>query len=138
MLRPILNTVKLTNNVKNEVVMNRTVGITLDSVDVEAAAALWKEALGYEEPVALADDAQFHALVSPGEGLHHLTFQRVPEPKSIKNRLHLDLFVDDLNTEVRRLIALGARKLEENDDDGGYRTAVLADPVGNEFCVVQR
>lgn len=118
--------------------MDRTIGMTLDCVDVRAAATFWKEALGYDEPVALADDAQFHALVSPGGGLHHLTFQRVAEPKTVKNRAHLDVFVDDLDSEVKRLIALGARTLEEHDGDGGYRTAILADPVGNEFCVVQR
>lgn len=118
--------------------MDRTIGVTLDCVDVSAAASFWREALDYEEPVALADGAQFHALVSPGAGLHHLTFQRVDEPKTVKNRAHLDLFVDDLETEVRRLVGLGARTLEEHDDDGGYRTAVLADPLGNEFCVVQR
>lgn len=112
--------------------------MTLDCVDVKAAAAFWKDALGYDEPVALADDSQFHALVSPGGGLHHLTFQRVDEPKAVKNRAHLDVFVDDLDSEVQRLIDLGARTLEEHDDDGGYRTVVLADPVGNEFCVVQR
>lgn len=118
--------------------MNHTIGMTIDCVDVKAAAAFWKEALGYDEPVALADDAQFHALVSPGGGLHHLTFQRVEEPKTVKNRAHLDVFVDDLDSEVQRLIDLGARTLEEHDDDGGYRTVILADPVGNEFCVVQR
>lgn len=118
--------------------MDPTIGMTLDCVDVRAASTFWKDALGYDEPVALADGAQFHALVSPGGGLHHLTFQRVDEPKTVKNRAHLDVFVDDLDAEVQRLTDLGARPLEEHDDDGGYRTVVLADPVGNEFCVVQR
>ncbi len=112
--------------------------MTLDCVDVRAAAAFWKEALGYDEPVPLADDTLFHALVSPGGGLHHLTFQRVDEPKTVKNRAHLDVFVDDLDSEVQRLIALGAQELQQHNDDGGYRTSVLADPLGNEFCVVQR
>lgn len=118
--------------------MNRTIGMTLDCVDVRAAAAFWKEALGYDEPVALTDDAQFHALVSPAGGLHHLTLQRVEEPKTVKNRAHLDVFVNDLDAEVQRLVDLGARVLAEHDDVGGPRTAVLADPVGNEFCVVLR
>ena len=118
--------------------MNHTIGMTIDCVDLEAAAAFWKEALGYDEPVALADDARFHALVSPRGGLHHLTLQRVGEAKVAKNRAHLDVFVDDLDAEVERLTDLGARTLEAHDDDGGYRTVVLADPVGNEFCVVQR
>ena len=71
-------------------------------------------------------------------GLHHLTLQRVTEPKAGKNRAHLDIFVDDLDSEVARLVSLGARVLEEHNDEGGYRTAVLADPLENEFCLVQR
>lgn len=118
--------------------MNRTIGVTIDCVDIAVAAAFWKQALGYDEPSPLIDGAQFHALVSPGGGLHHVTLQHVDEPKTVKNRAHLDLFVDDLVGEVQRLIGLGARPIAEHDDDGGYRTAVLADPLGNEFCVVQR
>lgn len=118
--------------------MNQTVGVTLDCVDVEAAAIFWKAALGYDEPVPFADGAQFHALVSPDGGLHHLTLQSVKEPKTGKNRVHLDIFVDDLNSEVLRLADLGARTLEEHDEEGGYRTTILADPLGNEFCLVQR
>lgn len=118
--------------------MDATIGMTLDCVDVQAVAAFWKEALGYDEPVEFTGDAQFHALVSPGGGLHHLTLQRVDEPKTVKNRAHLDVFVDDLDSEFQRLVALGAQVLEEHNDEGGYRTSVLADPDGNEFCIVQR
>ena len=117
--------------------MSMTIGMTLDCVDLPTAAAFWKAALSYEEPIPVADEAPFHALVSPGGGLHHLTLQRVSEPKHIKNRAHLDLFVDNLEAEVSRLIGLGAQTIAEHDDDGGYRTIVLADPLGNEFCVVQ-
>lgn len=118
--------------------MNRIVGVTLDCVDVKTAAFFWKAALGYDEPTPCTDDAQFHALVSPNGGLHHLTLQRVTEAKSGKNRVHLDIFVDDLDSEVTRLVGLGARTLEVHNDEGGYRTAVLADPLENEFCLVQR
>lgn len=118
--------------------MERTVGVTLDCVDVAVAATFWKAALGYDEPAPLADGAQFHALVSPNGGLHHLTLQRVTEPKSGKNRVHLDIFVDDLDSEVLRLTALGATAVEEHNDEGGYRTKILTDPLGNEFCLVQR
>ena len=118
--------------------MSSTVGVTLDCVDVKAAATFWKAALGYDEPTPFADGARFHALVSPDGGLHHLTLQSVTEPKVVKNRVHLDLFVDDLDSEVLRLTDLGARTLDEHNDDGGYRTVILADPLGNEFCLVQR
>ncbi len=118
--------------------MNPTIGVTIDCVDIAVAASFWKQALAYDEPVPLTDGARFHALTSPGGGLHHLTLQLVEEPKTVKNRAHLDLFVDDLDSEVRRLLNLGARSIEEHHDHGGYRTVVLADPLGNEFCVVQR
>jgi catechol 2,3-dioxygenase-like lactoylglutathione lyase family enzyme len=115
-----------------------TIGMTLDCVDIAAAARFWSVALGFEEPLPLDGAAQFHALVSPGTGLHHLTLQRVAEPKLVKNRAHLDLFVDDLESEVARLHAIGAETLAVHDDEGGFRTATMADPLGNEFCVVQR
>ncbi len=110
----------------------------MDCRDVARIAAFWREALGYDEPNPVTPDAPFHALVSPGGGLHHLTLQRVPEAKSGKNRVHLDLFVDDLGSEMARLLDLGATVVAEHDDDGGYQTAILADPEGNEFCVVRR
>lgn len=116
--------------------MATTIGMTMDCVNMEAAAAFWREALGYDEPVVLTNDAQFHPLVSPGGGLHHLTLQRVPEAKSTKNRVHLDLFVADLDAEVERLQALGAAIAAEHHGD--YRTTIMSDPDGNEFCVVQQ
>lgn len=118
--------------------MSTTIGVTLDCLDVALVAAFWREAIGYDEPHPVDPDQPFHALVSPGGGLHHLTFQRVPEPKAAKNRAHLDLFVDDLDAEVARLVGLGATVLAVHDDEGGYRTSILGDPELNEFCVVQR
>ena len=61
----------------------------------------------------------------------------MPEPKSTKNRMHLDLRVDDLDEEVERVEAFGARRLTDDPfDEDGYRWHILADPEGNEFCVV--
>ncbi|MGA9870544.1 MAG: VOC family protein [Rhodococcus sp. (in: high G+C Gram-positive bacteria)] len=61
----------------------------------------------------------FHALVSPNGGLHHLTLQSVEEPKAGRNRVHLDIFVDDLDSEMLRLADLGARALELHDEKVG-------------------
>lgn len=116
--------------------MGTTIGVTMDCQDVGRIAAFWREALGYDEPNPVDDAAPFHALVSPDGGLHHLTLQRVPELKSGKNRVHLDLFVEDLAAEIERLRGVGATVVAEHDE-GGFQTAVLADPEGNEFCVVQ-
>jgi hypothetical protein len=59
-----------------------------------------------------------------------LWFTRVPEPKTVKNRVHLDLRAPDVEAEVARLVGLGARVLAEVKD-----WVVLADPEGGEFCV---
>jgi hypothetical protein len=65
-----------------------------------------------------------------------ILFQEVPEPKTVKDRIHLDLLVgpDQREAEVERLVGLGATIVREVDEPGGRHT-VLADPEGNEFCV---
>lgn len=115
-----------------------TIGVTLDCNDIVRIARFWRDALGYEEAAAPTPDTEFHGLGAPagGGGLHHLTLQQVVEPKSTKNRAHLDLFVDDLDGEVTRLIGMGATLTQEHH--GHFETSVMADPEGNEFCVVQR
>lgn len=118
-----------------------TIGITLDCNDIVAVAAFWRSTLDYAEHGPPAADAAFHGLFTPDGrgGLHHLTLQRVGERKAGKNRAHLDLFVDDLDREVERLLGLGGAVVEEHSaEGGGFRTTVMGDPEGNEFCVVQR
>lgn len=60
----------------------------------------------------------------------HIVVQRVPEPKTAKSRVHLDIETDDIEAEVQRLEALGARRMEQHED-----WWVMQDPGGNEFCV---
>lgn len=64
-----------------------------------------------------------------------LCFVTVPEAKTIKNRLHIDLNPDDLKAEVARVLALGARYADVGQGDAPW--VVLADPEGNEFCILQ-
>ncbi|MCD0446025.1 VOC family protein [Glycomyces sp. A-F 0318] len=66
-----------------------------------------------------------------------LLFQAVPEPKTVKNRIHLDLHVgvDRIDAEVERLEALGGERLSDRFDEGGATWVVMGDPEGNEFCV---
>ncbi len=71
-------------------------------------------------------------LVEASGTVPRLCFQRVPEPKREKNRVHVDLHCDDVEREVERLAALGGRVL---DRPAGRDWVVLADPEGNEFCV---
>ena len=65
-----------------------------------------------------------------------LLFLRVPEPKTVKNRLHIDLRPDDQAAEVARLERLGARRVDVGQG-ADVSWVVLADPEGNEFCVLR-
>lgn len=73
-------------------------------------------------------------LVVGPQGGARLFFQLVPEPKTVKNRTHVDLLCDDLGTEVDRLVALGAKVPTEQPGADVGRVA-LVDPEGNEFCL---
>lgn len=123
--------------------------VVLDCADLDRSATFWCAALGYADPDELADpdaqepDAQDPAgryrrlLPAEGDGVE-LLLQRVPELKMTKNRVHLDLRVPDLGDEVARLVALGARHTTGVAiEEGGWTWYVLADPDGNEFCVLR-
>ena len=69
-----------------------------------------------------------------GEGGPSLAFQQVPEAKTVKNRLHLDLAADDPGALIARVLDLGGSRLADHEISG-FRWTVLADPAGNEFCV---
>jgi catechol 2,3-dioxygenase-like lactoylglutathione lyase family enzyme len=144
--------------------MSRTVQVTFDAADPNGLAQFWNEVLGYRFDAPPAgfdtwDEALDHfgvpesdrnnasASVDPEERGPRLFFQRVPEAKTAKNRLHLDVRAapglqgDErmaaLEAECARLVALGARRLERHDPApplaGGH--IVMADPEGNEFCL---
>ncbi len=101
--------------------------IVIDGADLHAALAFWAGALGL--PTAAAKIEEPYATLGDIGGLH-IVVQRVPEPKTTKSRVHLDIETDDIGAEVRRLEALGARRLEQHE--GWW---VMQDPGGNEFCV---
>ena len=106
--------------------------ITVDCADPARLAAFWSALL--ETPVGDSmDDGRFVFLEGGGD-LPVICFQRVPEPKSVKNRVHVDLATPDLDAELTRLKGLGATHLADHDEDG-TRWATLADPEGNEFDV---
>jgi catechol 2,3-dioxygenase-like lactoylglutathione lyase family enzyme len=108
--------------------------VVLDCVDADALADFWSSALGFRR-------GPFHPpyvrLVDPSERWPDLLLQQVPEPKAGKNRMHVDIHVADVPAEVARLVALGADVVEPAHDDEGFLTAILADPQGNEFCVIK-
>jgi predicted enzyme related to lactoylglutathione lyase len=106
---------------------------TLDCTDLDRAAAFWRAALGYVVDGVI--EGKYVALSGDGPAL---TLQRVDEGKTVKNRMHLDLLVDDVEREVRRLELLGASRLTRTArHEFGQTWFVLVDPEGNEFCVAR-
>ena len=107
--------------------------LVLDCADPSTLVAFWREALDYREYYA---DSSFAVLV-PKEGTASpLVLQGVPEAKAGKNRMHLDIVVDDIEPEIARLQALGAHRLDQGVQAFGDTQWVrMADPELNEFCV---
>jgi catechol 2,3-dioxygenase-like lactoylglutathione lyase family enzyme len=107
--------------------------VVIDCSDFNAMSAFWQEALGYV-PREPAEDG-WVVLRDPGGTEVNVSLQRVPEPRSGKNRLHFDLYTDDQEGEVERLLAIGAtRHPRTSGPDEDF--VVLEDPEGNLFCVV--
>lgn len=103
----------------------------IDAVDPERLGRWWQQALGW---VIVNDDPAEFEIRSAPDRLPGLLFASVPEAKSIKNRLHLDFRPDDRDAEVDRLLALGATRAYVGQGNPSW--VVLADPEGNEFCVL--
>ncbi len=136
--------------------------VTFDAADPMAVAEFWAAALGYivqpppegfdtwdefADSVGIPEDERENlaAAIDPDGDGPRLLFQKVPEGKAVKNRVHLDVNVSEhgagpeerravIDAEVERLIALGATRLSDFDDATGTWT-VMQDVEGNEFCV---
>ena len=134
--------------------------VTIDSSSPHELADWWAEALGWQveqqdeafirrmvsSGAASEDDTTRHrgalvwkvgaAITSPDPNRPRVLFQTVPEAKTVKNRIHLDVRVgaERREAEVARLVGLGATELWRASQ-GPYEWATLADPEGNEFCV---
>jgi predicted enzyme related to lactoylglutathione lyase len=110
--------------------------ITVDCADARAQAVFWAAVTGWT--AAERDTAPGHAeyaVKPPGGSSPQLYFTTVPEPKTAKNRIHLDLMPpgDDPHAELARLLSLGATITDGQPP--GVSWLVLADPEGNEFCL---
>ena len=119
--------------------------VVIDCHDVKAQSRWWAEVLGWQiayeaddevvvVPAHLLDDGRE---IPPAERGPGLVFVPVPETKTLKNRLHIDLAPakdDDQEAEVRRLESLGARRADIGQGEVSW--VVLTDPEGNEFCVL--
>jgi hypothetical protein len=143
--------------------MGPTIQVTFDCADPDVMMRFWAEVLGYHIPappdgfetwdawlqaegVPEAEWNSAGALEDPAGERPRIYFQRVPEPKTVKNRVHLDVNVggkrgtepevrrERVDAEIPRLEKLGATKLRVLDDPGEY-CVVMQDPEGNEFCI---
>jgi hypothetical protein len=127
--------------------------ITFDARDPVALATFWAEALRYPPPDVEGFKEHLRAAGEPDEKLEHwaiigdsvgprVFFQKVPEGKTAKNRVHLDVRASDagrsdretVDAAVQRLLTLGAKKMSAVEDLGSY-FVVMQDPEGNEFCI---
>lgn len=103
----------------------------VDAADPASLGSWWREALGW---VIVNDDPEEFEIRPTADRIPGLLFVRVEEAKATKNRLHLDFRPDDQTREVDRLLGLGASRVEIGQ--GRQSWVVLADPEGNEFCVL--
>jgi hypothetical protein len=118
-------------------VASRFTELIIDCIDPEVVARFWCEVLGYVE----IDRDETDIAIGAPEGARQpdLVFAKIPEPKTVKNRLHIDVNATDRDRddEVERLLALGATRADVGQT-GEESWVVLADPEGNEFCVLNR
>jgi len=105
-------------------------GAVIDVNDLGLEAAFWGAMLG-EEPGPIRSDGGWVTIGTLG-GPARLVLQKVPEPKTIKDRIHIDLDVDDVDVAITRIIEMGGSQLSEPKISGGV---TMADPQGNEFCI---
>jgi catechol 2,3-dioxygenase-like lactoylglutathione lyase family enzyme len=112
--------------------------VCIDTTDPARLAPFWEAALGWRRTYDTADEVVLEPPEgSPEEGVSpDLLLLRVPEEKATKNRLHIDLRPDDQAAEVARLEGLGARRVSVGQG-GDVSWVVLADPDGNELCVLR-
>jgi len=111
--------------------------VTFDCRDAGAVARFWQSVTGYGIELVPDPGNPYWVLTSPNVDFPRLVFVTVPEKKSIKNRVHLDIVPNEgrQQEEFDRLVALGARIVDDRRavEPGGW--VVMTDPEGNEFCL---
>lgn len=111
--------------------------VQVDCADPVRLARFWGAVLGQEIDEAMGDPPQYLGLVPNEPEAVVVSFQRVSELKTVKNRLHLDVSVDDVDEAAARVVELGG-SIPANDDhhEYGFHWRLAADPEGNEFCLI--
>jgi Glyoxalase-like domain len=130
------------------ITMSRTIQVTYDCADPEGLSRFWAAVLGYVNPGPPGRDVPAgQDVFDPGGAGPRLFFQKVPEGKIVKNRVHLDVRAapglqgDErmaaLEAECERLVGLGGTRLQRYEPDPPLQSGhiVMQDPEGNEFCL---
>ena len=113
---------------------------TFDSLDAHAMSVFWGRVLGFaEDPDDPNQPGDEECMISSADGVHRLLFIQVPDAERGKNRVHLDLkpAEDTRDEELERLLDLGAHVVADRRHTDGSGWVVLADPEGNEFCILR-
>ena len=111
---------------------DRSLGLVLDSRDPQALAPFWAAALGY---AVIADVGNYVLLMPDGKPGPKLLVQKVPEEKTVKNRVHFDIETVDVEAVAADLETRGAKRMGPLQSEHGSSWIVMNDPEGNEFCV---
>ena len=114
--------------------------VTVDAHDAYAQSVWWAQVLGYvEDPDDPNEPGHEECMIFSPDGHTRLLFIEVPDRKQVKNRLHPDLrpAEGDRDTELARLLELGATVVDDRRLPDGRGWVVLADPEGNEFCILR-
>jgi predicted enzyme related to lactoylglutathione lyase len=109
--------------------------IVVDAHDLPLLARFWTQALGWQ----VLSEREREIVIGPDDNAPvGMCFMPVTDPKTVKNRVHLDLTssAQDRDQEIERLLALGARRADIGQT-GAESWTVLTDPEGNEFCVIR-
>lgn len=120
--------------------MNRIQCLTIDCSDPQLLAEFWSQVLEWKTTYSSEKESYIEFVGSPlVTGLiPDILFIKVPDRKTVKNRMHLDLRPDNQEAEVKRIEALGGQRFEIGQSEDTQTTwVVMADPEGNEFCVLK-
>jgi hypothetical protein len=114
--------------------------VSVDCHNAHAQSVWWAEVLGMsQDPEDPNEPGHEECMIFSADGRTRVLFIEVPDEKQVKNRLHLDLRPVDgtRDQEVERLVDLGATEVDDRRTSAGAGWVVLADPEGNEFCVLR-
>ena len=119
--------------------IGRVDALVIDGADTMALARFWAAMfdtqIGSIANEGMPNEAHYID-VAATDGAPMFRFQRVPEAKTLKNRLHLDIEVEALDPAIARVQELGGSVIQPLQTEYGYDFAIMGDPEGNEFCLI--